>query len=106
LKQVDYDGAFEYSNIESVMINSIAKLNVSSILDPDFAASLLIENPNGSDLIISIFDMSGKSIYSEKIIGSDQSFKLQITKTNLKPGMYIFKVFSDLESDTEKVIVF
>jgi endonuclease/exonuclease/phosphatase family metal-dependent hydrolase len=106
LKQVDYNGIFSYSKIESVQFNKSTDLNIFSIQDPNYAATLIVENAENSDLTLCVTDMSGKIIYSENMFNVDGQFSVRIEKSRLSPGIYIFHVYNKHKKATEKVVVF
>jgi len=106
LKQSDFDGVFSYSKTISVLLKSEKSLNVSCLYNPDYAATLLIDNPYGGNLNIRITDMSGKIIRSDIFYYIDNPVTLNIDKTGISPGLYIFNVFNNFESVTVKVVVY
>jgi hypothetical protein len=106
LKQIDFDGVFSFSKTISVLLNSNKKLDVKCLYNPEYATTLLIDNPYGGNLNIRITDMSGKIVRSDVFYYLDNPVTLNIDKTGINPGLYIFNVFNNFESITVKVVVY
>ncbi|HOZ30279.1 MAG TPA: T9SS type A sorting domain-containing protein, partial [Bacteroidales bacterium] len=77
----------------------------SCLYNPDYAATLLIDNPNLGNLNIRITDMSGKIIKTDIINIEEEQFTLNIDKSGISPGLYIFTVFNNFEFVTIKVVI-
>jgi hypothetical protein len=95
LKQIDFDGAYEYSNIVSTK-NGI---NEFEILPNPFKDEITISN---TDKIksIEIIDLTGKVVFSSHPVNNKES----INTTNLKSGVYYIKVYSNESVITKKII--
>ncbi|PKP22146.1 MAG: hypothetical protein CVU05_05110 [Bacteroidetes bacterium HGW-Bacteroidetes-21] len=106
LKQVDFDGKFVFSNIESIMRNSEASLSVFNLYNPDFAATIMINNPNKGVLYVRLSDMSGKTIHLEKLNAEEDHFTLHFDKGSIRSGMYTITVYNNYESVAQKIVVF
>lgn len=114
LKQVDYDGAFEYSPIRAIHFerNGIINTNASNVK--------LYPNPNDGDIIyidlvnwnlnseieISLYDISGSKQFEQLLKLNDQiSFKGVLNLPgNLSPGLYFFELKGESKIESYKVI--
>ncbi len=95
LKQIDFDGAYEYSNIVSAK-NGI---NEFEILPNPFKDEITISN---TDKItnIEIVDLTGKVVYTSQPINN----KVSVNTSNLKGGVYYIKVYNNESVITKKII--
>ena len=85
LKQVDYNGAFVYSDIRKI---NITNTNAGLKLYPNPATDFLtLFSADGTERAVRIFDMNGQCIYSN--IQSGYQNKIDISAFN--SGMYILK---------------
>ncbi len=96
LKQVDYNGKFEFSDIRRI---SSEKLNNDLKLYPNPAKDVLnISFANdGEDKKIRIFDMQGICVYSSE----NASLQKQIDIKSLKAGIYVMKAYSADDVNTQ-----
>lgn len=94
LKQTDFDGAFEYSDIKVISNVENEQLliypNPSSIGKINFSKSTDIGN-------VSIFTAEGKLIYSELVLNS--------LELELIPGVYVVKFNNGKELESKKIII-
>jgi hypothetical protein len=97
LKQVDYNGGFSYSQIISLNIGSKSQvLEIFPNPIKDFIVTFsLIGLEKGENLIVSIFDSSGKRQYEERISmnGSEGVFSLNLNN-KLNKGIYFMQIKS------------
>ncbi len=102
LKQIDFDGAFEYSDIQVINFNrNKNELSVYPNPTSDVVNVKLNETINNGDL--QIFDQLGRLILQDKI------YKEETLKTipvhQFPEGIYTIKIFSGNQIFTEKFIV-
>ncbi len=97
LKQVDFDGAFEYSNIIALDFEgdkggvSIYPNPVGTILNVSMSETL-------EDVQVQLYDVSGKILWSQKGIVS------QIAFDDYAPGVYYLEVVSSVGQSIQKVV--
>lgn len=105
LKQVDYDGAFEYSNIVAV---NIAGATATINMYPNPAqgnVNIAVANIEG-DVNITIYNQTGVQVYSDKIETSSSRARLAINTQNLLPaGVYFVNVHTHNTDTTQKLII-
>ncbi|MCB0738036.1 MAG: T9SS type A sorting domain-containing protein, partial [Bacteroidetes bacterium] len=84
LKQIDYDGKFEYSIVKTVVLNNVK--SKTDIYPNPFSECLLIESNSSFESKILIYNQLGEMIFSQPIQ------KNQIINTSLwTPGVYIIR---------------
>lgn len=96
LKQVDYNGAFEYSSIiEANLENGLDySLNISPNPMQDEGYFQLSLDRDVSDISLDIFDMSGKKVqafYQGPLSGNKQ-YNFPLKQAELLPGIYLVRV--------------
>ena len=99
LKQVDYDGAFEYSDIRVVEIKRAGKI----VINPSAAIAeitiRLAEN-TGDNNQIGIYDMMGRTVMMSAFDGTLDAKTIDIS--NLEKGYYVVRVQAGSEVFTER----
>jgi hypothetical protein len=95
LKQIDFNGQFEYSNTIATKNNKIE----AEILPNPFKDEITISN-NATINKIEIVDVTGKIIYSE----IQNNNKILIHTGNLKTGIYFIKVYSNDTVITKRML--
>jgi len=80
LKQVDYDGTFEYSNVRSV------RFDVAYSISPNPATDLVRIQVEKSNTTLEIYDVGGKLKYKNALLDGN------IDTKDLVNGLYLFKV--------------
>ncbi len=99
LKQVDFDGAFEYSEIRVVEV----KRNGKIVINPSAAiAEITVElaETTGDNNQIGIYDMMGRTVLMSNFDGSLNTKTLDIS--NLQKGYYVVRVQAGSEIFTER----
>lgn len=96
LKQVDFDGAYAYSNIVAVEVNEEIKFNIYP--NPSNGIVNIESNINGT---IEIINQSGNLIYSEEIFESSKTINLQ----ELAAGIYYIRIITDNEIIAKKLLL-
>ena len=107
LKQVDFDGTFKYSQIQSVEFNNTKDFSFEVYPNPNDGSEINIafDEVVENIIIISIHDVSGKETYS-KMIASNEDMKFTINLTHeLAKGVYFITVSSDQNIYRKKLIV-
>jgi len=103
IKQVDYDGAFEYFKI----IHLYASVNQNLLIFPNPSTgnviNLLVHGlDSDSALQITIFDNTGTVIHNQKSSGSISQIELPNIAVN---GVYVVKIDTGVESLMERLII-
>ncbi|MBN2682911.1 MAG: T9SS type A sorting domain-containing protein [Bacteroidales bacterium] len=106
LRQTDFDGRFEEFEIKSVR-KEISNLDFSIYPNPcndNAIITLDFEDSNNEEILIEIFDMSGKRLFvSGNTLFNDGNFT--INTTDFSPGKYIIILYKNSQSEPEKHIL-
>ena len=113
LKQVDYDGAFEYSPIIIVVINSIQKEEneVDFVLYPNPTTGNSVKiRLNSIDfaqpLVIEVVNLNGKRIYTQRYDSIDLYNDIEVNfGYGATRGMYIVKLIQDSGSAVKRLVL-
>jgi len=104
LKQVDYDGAYSYSNVISLDNGSVSgDLYISNILNDNNSLLCSIHNISGNFIDIDIYDITGKLIYTHEHSITESSYLLNITEY-LPLGIYFLRVNDGIHSASLRFI--
>jgi hypothetical protein len=99
LKQIDYNGSFEYSEIVPVVFSNTAEPKLvfagihSGVLELDFSQPL-------HDAKVSVFDLSGRLITTQR---GTEMVKMQLAADMLSEGVYLVSIES-LELRTTRLV--
>lgn len=106
LKQIDKDGAIEYSSIISIKEN-VVKKGINVFPNPTYAnINITVDLLNKDEAIVQVFDMFGKIVLTKEtnlIAGSQQ---ISLNTANLKAGNYIVRIMNsdNLEIGSSKFV--
>jgi hypothetical protein len=91
LKQVDFDGQFNYSNVVTAVVG---KGKLKGIFpNPTTDKVTLVGNDLTNDDLVTIFDLNGRNVKTQKVSGS------QIDVSDLAKGFYILSI-SDINGQS------
>ncbi len=107
LKQTDFDGAFEYSNLASVVLNDAAQptVQISVYPNPANVGHQIQVNISAAiiDYTIEVYEMgSGKLIYRGVSMGQQNQLDMP---EGLAAGAYLVRVSNDTEVQNQKLFV-
>lgn len=89
LRQVDFDGSYEYSSIETVRIKEINEISVyPNPVQNELTISL--QEEAGQNLSINIFDISGRVVLDKVLSVGTNTFKIDLNE--LQKGNYLIRV--------------
>jgi hypothetical protein len=107
LKQIDYNGNFEYHNLASVVeVGVPGKFNVSQNYPNPFNPTTKIDFdlPFDSRVSIKLYDMSGREVMTlvneQKTAGY---YTVQLNGNNLSSGMYFYRFTANNFTITKKL---
>ncbi len=103
LKQVDYDGAYDYSVVRSINLER-DESSFSVFPNPSSTGlmSLSVEQEAAENLNLSILDLSGRIVYSQKVSADQGGGQLSIDTPDLGAGTYIIKLSSKKQHSLQK----
>ena len=93
LKQVDYNGNYEYSRIINIKVNG-SQSSISVLTNPFHGSlSVNIQSAIPQNITASLIDITGKQIATEKwSVSNGNSRKDFSNSAGLQPGMYILRI--------------
>lgn len=107
LKQIDFDGQFEYSPIISVQF----KGNNTEIGDfypnpsPLGFVNLMINAQDDQEIEISVIDLTGKLVMNQVHSISNGDSRMDLDFSSLDPGMYMIRIGNDSNATYRKLII-
>ncbi|MBW7466557.1 hypothetical protein ABID22_000562 [Pontibacter aydingkolensis] len=104
LRQVDYDGTFEFSAMRSVTVKAVQGLILSVYPNPSQGSevNLLIQGmPQGAQATLQVTDLAGKTIFHQSV----KETRTILPTSNLQPGIYVISLVSSLGKQTQKLVV-
>ncbi|MFT4740968.1 MAG: hypothetical protein ACI9L9_001756, partial [Marivirga sp.] len=102
LKQLDYDGDYEYSPIVQVNLEVASKLRLFPNPTTDQAIYLTLDGfHNVQDVHVKIFNLQGRNVYDD-VLSPDELYRKPLPiKEALNPGIYIIEV---VQGNTSKQV--
>jgi hypothetical protein len=99
LKQVDFDGTAEYSNIICINGNTI-----NPVISPNpFNDQIQIQLAEIGNAEISVYDLQGKKLASETYQSGNSILLLQHLQS-IPKGIYMIEVKTDYQTMTQKIV--
>jgi Secretion system C-terminal sorting domain len=110
LKQTDFNGSISYSNVEEINFNGNTadfSLNVYPNPNDGSAFNLMVNANKGEEVLVVVYDATGKETYSKVIITNDSGENIYaIDPSNkLAAGMYLIIATSKQSMFSKKMIV-
>jgi 1,4-alpha-glucan branching enzyme len=105
LQQVDKDGSFSYSTIQTVRINNVSADKWIVYPNPVNSATALFAQAYINTLQLTLTDASGKVLYSNYYNNVTNGQRIDIPVQGLAKGLYLLKVTTDKSVKTDKLII-
>ncbi len=106
LKQIDFDGSFEYSTIVEIDVTSVSEFSLSQNYPNPFNPSTTIEFniPEQGLVNLSIFNMLGEKVGTivNEVLSSG-NHKIEFNASHLASGIYLVKMSSGSFSKVIKI---
>lgn len=103
LKQVDYDGGFEYSKIIQVHMEKAKRAFRISPNPSDGDIHIIFEEPTPDGCEVKLFGLDGKMVYEHKL--AEEMSDWTISGNDLPPGIYYLKMLvGESSSLVEKIV--
>lgn len=101
LKQTDFDGKFTYSELKTVMFETVETVKIYPTLVNDV---IVIETGHDldSDLTVIVRDLTGRE-YESYLIPS-KSNKIELSLNDLVPGSYFVTIYNNNSITTQRII--
>jgi len=97
LKQTDFDGSFEYSELRAVEIDSDGSFDLQSVYASDGGVRLIYTTENPF-LSLEVFDMTGKMVHRQRI----ENNRNTLIHPNIARGVYLLRLSNGSQMATEK----
>lgn len=106
LKQVDFNGAYHYSNIVSVNFHDEEALNVYPTYSSGTFQVSFKAGTNDTDLTLVVRNLLGQVFYSREFVMPDRVFMQSIDLSEkLIPGTYIVIVLNAHQAFSKKIVI-
>jgi DNA/RNA endonuclease YhcR with UshA esterase domain len=107
LKQVDFDGSFEYSDVVNVNVTAPVVFALEQNYPNPFNPSTLISYsiPQNSFVTLKVYDILGNEVAT--LVNQTQSagkYDVRFDATNLSNGVYIYSIKTENFTSTKKMI--
>jgi len=108
LKQVDFDGTFEYSGVVEVDVPAPAVFKLDQNYPNPFNPSTKIKYsiPQSSNVTIKVFDVLGNEI--ETLVNEEKpagTYEIMWSAANLPSGVYFYQLKADNYMETKKMVL-
>ena len=102
LKQMDYDGQFDYSPIRSVTIDNI-QTPVSIFPNPvkDGTLTLQLENYDDYEIQINIYDLTGRKWLQQTSFATNTMLNV----SDLSTGIYLMEIATNGQTIRQKIVI-
>jgi hypothetical protein len=104
IKQLDKDGSYQYSETKKVNMADVAKRwNIYPNPAKNNATLSSLNNYNKAE--ISVCNLNGKIVYHATLSNVMAGQSINIPVGNLGKGVYVVKIITDKNTDTQKLVV-
>jgi hypothetical protein len=105
LKQVDYNGDFQYSNVISSSCFNLGEAEIIVYPNPcNDKLNITVENWDSESIKFEITNTVGQMIYSGNIENTEDYNPTQIDTDNLKRGLFFIRFSDETQSLTKKFV--
>ncbi|HFA47548.1 MAG TPA: T9SS type A sorting domain-containing protein [Bacteroidetes bacterium] len=105
LKQIDFDGGFEYSPVRSVEWKNGGAISGINIFPNPFSENISFQTPFEDGFFdVGIFDLNGKKVFSEKYISQENNAAIELGLKNITDGIYFIKINNGRAFFYEKIM--
>ena len=109
LKQIDYDGQYEYFDIKSARLEGKTTFTVGALIpNPSKGSEMVsvdIQTVSGDVLTVEIYDRIGAKVKSASYVLFAAENALDINISDLAAGTYFLKFDSSMGTETKKLVV-
>ncbi|MEP6683537.1 MAG: alpha-amylase family glycosyl hydrolase [Parafilimonas sp.] len=104
IKQVDKDGSYQYSSIQKINLADVVKRwNIYPNPAKNKATVYALSNYTRAD--ISVADLRGKIVYHVSMNNVNANQQINIPVQQLAKGIYVIKISTEQNTDTQKLLV-
>jgi hypothetical protein len=105
LKQTDFDGQFEYSDMVSSICGSSQQINIASLSQNSDNLSIYFTGSEGAVYNLNLYDASGKLIINQINKFEDGINKLDVPLGYISFGIYMITLSNDNQMITKKIVI-
>ncbi|MEZ5006978.1 MAG: T9SS type A sorting domain-containing protein [Chitinophagales bacterium] len=107
LKQIDFDDAFEYSDVASATITSLNVFEASNFIPnpSSHATKLDFELPNNTEVQIELFDNLGRLVTTKVVHLSAGKQSIEFNTTDYSAGVYFANIYMNSHVFSRKLVV-
>ena len=106
LKQVDFDGRFEYSYIKTLRFSNATELNLLLFPNPTNEKVVVeVNNFNEPNAIVSIINVEGKIVLTKNVLVQNSNFSLPINVSALAKGSYFIQIKNNNKTVISKSLI-
>jgi hypothetical protein len=105
LKQVDFDGKWEYAGVRAVAkFTGPEELILVNQITEDNSVSFDLLNITGNFIVVEMYDMTGRILYSKNFSTDQSSYRIHIAN-DVPIGMYFIKVRDSKSTVSQKFLL-
>ena len=108
LKQIDFDGSYEYSNIVTANVNALVKFDLSQNYPNPFNPSTIIKYsiPSDGNVKLTVFNVLGQKV-TTLVNGYIKAgtYSINFNASNLNSGLYFYKLESGNFTSVKKMLL-
>jgi len=105
LRQVDYDGRVQLSNIVEVQFIPAQRQGLALYPNPTTGALFVTAQHLKLNSLVDVFDMQGRRVHTAVVPGSTSSVQHLLDLSHLPKGIYTVRIWAGTETLTEKVVL-
>lgn len=108
LKQVDYDGAYSFSEILQVDAGFQQTFSSSVFPNPasESATLSIVAKEKNQTMEVEVFNLTGQKIWETRLLGQPtHSYQLELPVSDWKPGIYVIRVGDYLSASTNRLVL-
>jgi len=107
LKQIDFDGQFEYSEVISVNFTGVGDEVVRLFPNPSNSGvvNVTYESPNDGEIAIAVTDLAGKLLANQAKPVRSGTNNLRLEFSNLGTGVYLIRIGEGAQAVTRKLMI-
>ncbi|MBC3538620.1 T9SS type A sorting domain-containing protein [Rufibacter sp. H-1] len=109
LRQVDFDGAFEYSKVISVShaTGAVAQAAINVYPNPvtNGRVAVRFQEQVSGGATIRLSDMSGRVLHTQELSSVNSEVDMNLSGMNIRAGIYLLSVTANGRSTTQRIVV-
>lgn len=105
IKQVDFDGDAEYSNV--IAVNQQQRFTKAMELYPNPVTSsvLNVAMQNNTGALLQIMDRNGRTVYTQQVSAGQHEIQLSVADLNVPKGLYYVHMRGEGSQQVQKLII-